>query len=182
MNWSTATDNTNRIYLEKGILTPYLGTNSRAYKCPADVYLSSVQVAAGWNERVRSISMNGYVGPYQYNQGDRNLFASQYRQWLKTSQIAKPAETWVFIDEQPDSINDTLFINNPSPNSWVDLPGSHHNGCANLSFADSHVETHKWLSNTSRYPIRYTYGPTVTFDALGVVDFRWLLQRTAVLY
>jgi type II secretory pathway pseudopilin PulG len=182
LDWTTAADNTNRTLLEKGVVTPYLGTNSNAYKCPADVYLSSVQNTAGWTERVRSISMNAFVGPYQYNQGDRNQFFSQYRQWLKSAQFAKPAEAWVFIDEQPDSINDGLFLNNPSATAWQDLPGSHHNGCANLSFADSHTETHKWLSNTSRYPIGFAYGPTKPFDALGVADFQWLLQLTSVLY
>jgi len=181
LDWAISTDNTNRTLLEKGILTPYLG-DARAYKCPADVYLSSVQEAAGWKERVRSFSMNAFVGPYQYNQSDRNQFFSQYRQWLKTAQIVKPVDTWVLIDEQPDSINDGYFLNNPTATSWQDLPGSHHNGCVNLGFADSHAETHKWSSNTSRYPIRFTYGPTQPFDALGQADFQWLWQRTAMLY
>ena len=131
--------------------------------------------------------MNAFFGRYNTDPNDptasgRNEFFTQYRQWLKTAEVIKPALTWVFIDEQADSINDGLFLNNPTTSSWQDLPGSYHEGAANVSFVDGHGETHKWLSNTSIFPVGFAYPPPPPFDALGLADFQWLLSRSCVLY
>ena len=49
------------------------------------------------------------------------IFEEEYKQYLKQVQVPRPSKTWLMIDEQPDSINDGYFINNPTLNYWQDL-------------------------------------------------------------
>ncbi len=98
------------------------------------------------------------------------------------SQVARPADYFVTIDEHPDSINDGYFLNNPGGASqWGDGPAWYHNGAGGISFADGHSAIHKWSSATTRIPVRFSWNPP-TFDAAGQRDYRWLIERTAVLY
>lgn len=184
LDWTVNSMNTNTTLLAKGILAPYLGGNVALYHCPADTYASAVQRALGWQYRTRSISMNGFFGPYNLsNNSTANTFYPTYRQWLKTGQVPQPANFWVLTDEHPDSINDGLFIDNPNiagASSWGDIPGSYHNGAANLAFADGHVETHKWLSNSTKLPVRFFYFSSA-LDPLGRSDYQWLMTRATVL-
>ncbi len=99
MDW-TASDqwgNFNPNYVRNGILAKYLAGNLGVYKCPADVYLSSQQRAAGFRARARSLSMNAFFGAYNENLRDTrsrgvNNFFTGYIQWLKLSQVPRPAQ------------------------------------------------------------------------------------------
>ena len=106
--------------------------------------------------------------------------AGTYRQFLKTTEVPKPARTWLFIDEHPDSINDGFFDNDPTQTAWADTPGSEHAGGCGFSFADGHSELRMWLSKTSRFPVRYQDGvddgSCPPFDAAGRIDFSWWRQ------
>ena len=56
-----------------------------------------------------------------------------------------PAMAFVFLDENPNSINDGFWASVPNQsNYWVDLPAVYHNNTCDLSFADGHVEIRKW--------------------------------------
>ena len=188
MSWTTDNMNINTLLIKNGILSPYVAGNLGVYKCPADNYTSAAQRALGWSGRTRSMSMNAFFGPFNPNpngawaQG-RNAFATNWRQWLKLAQVPRPAEYFVTIDEQGDSINDGYYLNNPDPSAasfWGDTPGSYHGGACGISFADGHSEIHKWRSDTSKSPVTTTTYNQRTFDALGREDYRWLVERTAV--
>jgi prepilin-type N-terminal cleavage/methylation domain-containing protein/prepilin-type processing-associated H-X9-DG protein len=190
MDWSNNPMNTNLNLIRRSLLSPYLSGSINVYKCPADIYLSAIQRSQGWNGRIRSLAMNAFFGPYSTNPGDawrqgRNAHFNSYRQWLKLSQVPRPANYWVVIDEHPDSINDGYFLNNPTtiPNNWGDAPASYHNGAGGISFADGHSETHKWRSASTRVPVRFSWSPSTPpppLDAAGRNDYRWLMDRTAV--
>jgi prepilin-type N-terminal cleavage/methylation domain-containing protein/prepilin-type processing-associated H-X9-DG protein len=173
---------TNADWIKNGILAPYTAGAIHIYRCPADKYLSNPQKAKGWAGRIRSLSMNSFFGRFDaYNAADptlrgRNALLTNYKQFMKTSEVPRPVETWVTLDEHPDSINDGYFINDPAASGWQDIPASYHNGACGFSFADGHCEIHKWLSATSRVPIRFIWGPP-NFDALGKQDFEWYRQR-----
>ena len=175
--------NTNNAWVANGVLGKYTAAAIGAYKCPADNYLSPAQAAAGYSRRNRSLSMNSIFG--RFSMGDDptarglNWGFSQYIQYLKQSQVRRPAKTWLVIDEHPDSINDGYFINNPDVNHWQDMPASYHNGACGFSFADGHSEIKKWQSNSSKYTaVQFAYPATKPFDAPGYADFRWYLERT----
>ena len=138
--------------MANGVLGRYTAAAVGAYKCPADNYLSPAQTAAGFPRRNRSLSMNSIFG--RFSMGDDptahglNWGFPQFRQYLKQVQVRRPAKTWLFIDEHPDSINDGYFINNPDVTHWQDIPASYHNGACGFSFADGHSEIRKWRSST----------------------------------
>ena len=66
--------------------------------------------------------------------------------------IPGPTETWVYLDEHPDSINDAGCFAPNSANSMPDAPSTTHNGAGGFAFADGHAEIHKWLGNTMKTP------------------------------
>jgi prepilin-type processing-associated H-X9-DG protein len=73
----------------------------------------------------------------------------------KTSEFIYPGatETWVYLDEHPDSINDAGFFN-PHVSSWIDQPATYHNGAGGFAFADGHSEIHKWKASLSSLRLR----------------------------
>jgi len=126
-------------------LAPYLGRSPAVFKCPTDKSLSRGRTGA---PRVRSISMNSYLG-------ERGVpYTTGYKQFKKIFELTdpSPAQAFVFTDEREDSINDgILFINmagydpkTPDLYTIVDYPTDWHNRGANLSFADGHTETWHW--------------------------------------
>ena len=178
---------TNKAWVTDGVLGKYTAGTIGIYKCPGDSYLSPSQRAAGWTQRNRSISMNSGFGVFSDGeagdstaQGVRWGGVSGYVQFLKLTSVPRPAKSWVFLDEQGDSINDGYFISVPGATYWGDVPGSYHAGGCGFSFADGHSEMKKWTSDTSKYPIKYVdEGGSKPFDAAGFNDYAWFLERLA---
>jgi prepilin-type processing-associated H-X9-DG protein len=81
----------------------------------------------------------------------------------------------VFIDENPNSINDGWFACDPNqPNKWVDIPASYHNTAGGLSFADGHAEIKKWRDSKMIH--------AQTTDVLrdpNSDDLSWLIGRSS---
>jgi prepilin-type processing-associated H-X9-DG protein/prepilin-type N-terminal cleavage/methylation domain-containing protein len=140
-------DNTNVTRVMQSQLGKYAQVPT-IYRCPADPSLSRGTTG---QPRVRSVSMNGYIGnPVSpgrpYTPGYRNFMT------LGDFSVLPPAKAFVFTDEREDSINDaTLLLDmggyapqNPAAYTIVDYPADWHDRGANLSFADGHVETWHW--------------------------------------
>jgi prepilin-type N-terminal cleavage/methylation domain-containing protein/prepilin-type processing-associated H-X9-DG protein len=178
MDWTAGTQgeqNTNVALLQKGQLGPYMAGSVHSYKCPADVFLSAAQIQSGYQFRVRSYSMNDFVGQFsdcatcggdgaQSSGADntfnaKNQFNPDWPQYLKTGAIPQPSLIYTFLEEHPDSINDGYFDDGtqdpPGSLSWSgsDLPASFHNGAAGFTFADGHSEIHKWMNKGTVVPV-----------------------------
>jgi prepilin-type N-terminal cleavage/methylation domain-containing protein/prepilin-type processing-associated H-X9-DG protein len=152
--------------------------NPAVYHCPGD--RSIVMVAGKVLPRVRSMSMNSYMGAH--HPGTTGQF---WRFW-KLSQIVAPgpSDAFVFIDEREDSINDGLFaIDAGSRYAIIDYPSSCHNGGACISFVDGHADYHQWVEPTTNPPLvagqRLPGGskPTSPTDR----DVAWLIQHSTSL-
>jgi prepilin-type N-terminal cleavage/methylation domain-containing protein len=184
MDWGVDESNTNVTYVQKGVLANYTANALGIYKCPADNYLSQAQRNRGWTGRLRSNAMNalfGWSGTDGYDdRTGRAWFDQSYRQFLRQTDVPRPAMTWVTLDEHPDSVNDAFFINGVNQTAWADVPGSLHCGGCGFSFADGHAEVHQWKSRTSVYPVRYFVAP-LPFDAAGRQDWEWYKERTGYL-
>jgi prepilin-type N-terminal cleavage/methylation domain-containing protein/prepilin-type processing-associated H-X9-DG protein len=147
LDWTTSSDNTNTLYLvddKNAKLGRYVGGNVRIFKCPADIFVHPSQRALGWKERCRSVSGNVGIGDIFY--ADSAIpWDNIYAHVRKSSDFRypPPVDAWVYLDEHPDSINDAAFFN-PMQHTWVDIPGTYHNGAAGFAFADGHSEIHKW--------------------------------------
>ena len=72
----------------------------------------------------------------------------------KSPSSPAPPGFYVFVEEHPDTINDGYFMNRWDEIKWGNVPASWHNGAANLSWADGHLERHRWMADTVRPPVR----------------------------
>src|SRR6516164_565773 len=180
-DWTTSTDNTNLNFLisdKYSRLAQYIAKQKNIFKCPADTYLATSQRALGWKERCRSLSGNIGIGEGNAEGGP---WDTAYRHIKKYSQFSYPGPdgTWVFVDEHPDSINDSGFFN-PHAWSWADMPSAYHNGACGFSFADGHAEIHKWkqsMGGPRALAVKYTDGsdmPGLLAPKSGDVDIRWM--------
>jgi len=142
----TDTDNTNvaTIMSPEGLLWPY-SKSLAIYVCPADP--NTIDINGINYPLVRSVSMNQRLNGGEYNSAPLSLFNNPN----KYSAIINPgpATTFVFIDERADSINDGFFVvvmEDTGPQAVIgNTPADYHNGCSSVSFADGHVEIHRWL-------------------------------------
>jgi prepilin-type processing-associated H-X9-DG protein len=180
LDWIDSSDNTNIAYIadeEYASLAGYLKRNPKVFKCPSDNYLSPVQRTLGWTQRVRTYSASLGVGEgnAEYGQVDKI-----YKHVRKMSEFIypPPAETWVYTEEHPDSMNDPAFIS-PTISFWCDLPAGYHNGGGSFGFADGHAETHRWTDSV----LRYWYVKVISFGGLGTRiedrDIQWMRYHTS---
>ena len=169
-DWLTSDGNINVNTLTSGLLTPYLGQTIGVFKCPSD------RSVAENGARIRSLALNSMVG----DPGDlTNKFNPLLVQFFHQSDIPNPSQIYTFLDEHPDTINDGFFMNRWEDYVWGNLPGSYHDGAANLAFADGHVELHRWEVGDTRRPSEKG-GAGGTFPANPHTDFDWLKQRSSV--
>jgi len=146
-NVSKATDATNVLNLQRGILYRY-NQNTGIYRCPADVR-PDPRSAPNITFRVRSYSMNCYMSGEDV--GATHYSLTGYHVNKKMADITKPppARAFVFVEEAEFSIDDGHFGFTPDgipgqgpENIWLNMPGQWHRG-ANFSYADGHVEFRK---------------------------------------
>jgi prepilin-type N-terminal cleavage/methylation domain-containing protein len=184
-SWTpNTTDNINTIFIIKALLGPYVAKNYRVVHCPADIYDCSV--SNRMYPRLRSISMNGFVGA---NIGWEN----NWQTYIKLSDLSQPgpANLFLFIDEHPDSINDGWYMyadafgidTLPGNGAWFNLPASYHNHACGMSFTDGHAEIHKWQNANLYKPVQrmdYNYG-SITTPTSGP-DWQYMLAHASYKY
>jgi prepilin-type N-terminal cleavage/methylation domain-containing protein/prepilin-type processing-associated H-X9-DG protein len=182
MTWELDPANTNINWATSGGFSGYLSRSVNIYRCPSDRVLSLIQQKAGWTRRLRSYSMNAMVGNAgKFSKDGSNVNNPHYRQFLKKNEIPNPVDFFVFIEEHPDSINDAYFLNKFYSGEWFDLPASFHNDSAVLTFADGHVESHRWTEPSTKQPNRPdAAGLPLALDENERTDFTWLLERTSL--
>ena len=185
-------DSTDDSYLRHSPLAPY-GAKPGIWRCPAD---QSTRTVNGLRlPRIRSISMNQHLGNYLPD-GDLPT-PSWVTEWMTrlmvktTADIRNPGPggCFVFLDQREDSIRDSRFLvrpdgfreTNPAWYWLVSLPGSYHNRGGNLSFADGHVESHRWFDPRTKPSLVRDHDLTATADGVpcpGNPDVPWLQERT----
>ena len=180
LNWSLNQWNTNVALLlnpKFARLAAYFSGAKNIYKCPADKFLSPQQQGVGWTERVRSVASNVAIGMVDTTSPQPFDFGT-YIPVKKASdlRIPGPAESWVYLDEHPDSINDAAFFP-PGGSDWMDMPASYHGGAGGIAFADGHSEIKKW-SGTTVVPVRISDFDNGLTKPVNMKDLKWLRYRT----
>ena len=197
LDWTTGAYNTNTYPLmnpDQSSMANYIQSPG-VYHCPGDTFAGPIGV------RVRSYSMNGAVGggggptaqgnypyplaPVYYGTGSSGVG----RAVKKSTELLHPgpASTFLFLDEQADSINDGVFMFDPGypigSEKWRDLPASYHNGSGSFSFCDGHSEIHHWLqiNGETDYPVlKKGYGGNSAAAPWGQAtmrnssDYQWM--------
>ncbi len=138
--------------IQQGVLFPY-NQSFGIYRCPAD---KSTVRDLGRQARTRSVAMSMYMNLEP--QPGAEYFD---RCWHKLGQIQQPgpSSALVFIDENEKSIQQSAFGLN-APDSlllfsttlwtWISFPAARHGNGGTVSFADGHVESWRWLEDTTR--------------------------------
>ena len=162
---------TNTILIQMGLLYPYVNSLG-VYKCPADRKSEGGALGGGGAPTVRSMSLNCWMNPISI--WNNNTHVRIYR---KQADITAPVPSmaWIFIDENPWTINDGYFVCDPTQNLWVDMPASYHGGACGLSFADGHGEIKKWRDQNVLNARAGSVAPQA-----GCQDLIWLQQRSTV--
>jgi len=152
---------TNTLYLQIGLIGPYTAKNVKVYKCPEDR-----------TDHSRSYSMNRHMGDFNPN--------ATWQTFKKTSDIRNSAGYWVFLDEQPDSLNDGYFCVDGVPDgnvqTWQDLPASFHGRACGFGFADGHSEIKKWKCDSTYAGIGQ--GGTGKPTGGQTADILWVNERS----
>ena len=151
--WEDATladnpDNTNTDLL----LSPQwasLGEYSKSaaiYHCPASLVM--VREGGGLFPLARTVAMNGWMG-YTNRPLDTTFHFIR-----KTTDLGKlsASDAFVFVDERDDSIDDGFFGVSMVNGTMIELPANYHGGGGPVTFADGHVEFHRWLSPDTQFP------------------------------
>lgn len=182
MRWNTNPDTTNTTFLidrRYAVLADYT-RDARLYRCPSDTRLTPEQKLLGWTARARSYSASMAVGRGNKSSPQSDIGAEKV--FVKFSDIDRPspANLFVFLEENQDSLNDPNFANLQTTRRWIDLPAAFHpaagtNRSANLVFADGHVENHAWEASVLREKPDFSYTPPPI--AAGDPDWGWLMDR-----
>lgn len=201
-------DNTNIMMLISNNtcqLADYIGKNPKLFKCPAD----KSRVAFG--PRVRSFAMSQAVGSYETSGKGTESFATVHSDWLggngnsgnawytygKLGDFMVPGatRTWVLVDEDQYSINDSEFGVETMPSefksgaseatasgTWRDLPSIAHANACGFAFADGHSEIKKWRDSRTIAMVQKGNENGIFQEThSNSPDLRWLFDRTSAL-
>ena len=188
LDFTSSGDNINTDYLvaaEKngnyGLLGPYVQRDTSVFRCPADA--SAVLIAGRWFNRVRSVSMNNWMGGSAYCAGNGGY---QYINYRSVAEISQPARRWVITEELSAAINDSWFalrLGDTVGGRWlVEYPGSFHSGGAWLNFADGHVEFRRWVDPRTMPTVKS--GESIPLQVPmnpPNADMAWLQERASEL-
>jgi prepilin-type N-terminal cleavage/methylation domain-containing protein len=179
-NWDIEYD------MVKRPLWPYTSKNPAIYRCPAD--RSFLTVDGEQKPRVRSMSMNLYVGGFDGTDGGWP-WAHPYRIYTKLPQIDVPTKIFVFLDMREDSVNWGNFMTcmegySPAdPSQYCfdgDYPGMYHHLACGFSFADGHSEIKRWRDTRTMPPLTAGANPlfSVFSQSPDNSDVAWLQDHS----
>jgi prepilin-type N-terminal cleavage/methylation domain-containing protein len=172
--------------ITKSPMWPYCANNLNIWKCPAD---RSYVVVNGVNiPRVRSMSMNVFLGGWAGTDGGWGPIFGAYHIYLRQPDLFDPgpSKVFVFLDMRPDSIDMGNFgtdmagwPDQPGQYGFYDLPGfSHHLACG-FSFADGHSEIHRWHDSRTMPPLVSEGQVNDMFSSPNDSDVAWLQDHAS---
>jgi prepilin-type N-terminal cleavage/methylation domain-containing protein/prepilin-type processing-associated H-X9-DG protein len=129
-------------HLAQGPLWPYC-KNASAYHCPGDLRTKR-PIGSTWayDSYSKADSMHGYEA------GAAMAHAPNSHAIIKLSAVPETPRAVVFVEESdPRDYNRGTWEYTPEDHMapWIDPFAVNHNQSSTLSFADGHVEEHKWL-------------------------------------
>jgi prepilin-type N-terminal cleavage/methylation domain-containing protein len=203
VGWGSSTGNTNYAPLTGNCLAPYVGGNIHVYKCPGD------NIPSDNGDRLRSISMNGFMGCDGY--GVTNAFTAGMQGWKAFYKMGdfttftavdgahqthglSPVNGWIFCDESMYSLDDGWMQMDLNNTDFPNVPANYHGGVNCFTFADGHGEPHKWrgalrsipygknISINNGYPSPWAANGTAASNSdPKTVDWGWYEQHSSYL-
>jgi prepilin-type N-terminal cleavage/methylation domain-containing protein/prepilin-type processing-associated H-X9-DG protein len=181
------------------LFAPYVGKSSGVYQCPRDPRIvpytgSNPQLNGTRIKPVRSVSMQQGVGTKGFGKGgagggdakvdgpwlngqDNHTADNPYVTFGRQSDfnICSASDIWVFLDDDPWTINDAACAVIAASPDTVDYCSPYHDNACGFSFADGHAEIHKWKSSIWIHfnnPARSDFQAKAA-SGLGYNDWYW---------
>lgn len=154
-----------------GLLGRYAQT-PQLFRCPADKFI----YPGAKGPLARSYAMNNWMNGYYRG-------ATTPRLYEREGQMVNPVGLFVFIHEDPNTIDDgtiAIDLGAGTTNSWSNsnTAAALHSGSTSIGFGDGHAELHRWRSvRPSTGPIKGV--PTVNTSVSPNLDANWLKARTS---
>jgi prepilin-type N-terminal cleavage/methylation domain-containing protein/prepilin-type processing-associated H-X9-DG protein len=170
-NWQSANANIDPLYYTTNVLSPYISGQLKVYKCPGD------NIPSDNGDRIRSISMNSaMLGGLQGNLTPLIGYNAGWKVFYKMSDFStlRPVDAWIFCDESMASMNDGYLQMGLNQPIFPDIPANYHGKVNCFSFADGHVETHKWLGALINVPYMKNFTENNLAPPKGAQDPDWL--------
>jgi prepilin-type N-terminal cleavage/methylation domain-containing protein/prepilin-type processing-associated H-X9-DG protein len=189
-------DNTNTVLLTRALTGPYCSYSTKVFKCPDDIWQCQ-QPPLGAMDRIRSYSMNYCMegdsddvlkaaAGIPFNQVYYSSGIPRYG-YRKLTELGRHgpsvSDAWVFCDEAPDTMDDGCLAWG-AQGQWFNTPASYHKYGNVFSFADGHVEYHKWLSGWNGAvnvgicrPTSGVSGGWVSPSTGNPVDYNWVTDH-----
>lgn len=155
-NWDTGG------LLRDSVLARYIGNSLGVFRCPSDPSMG-IDPRGKRVSRVRSMAMSTWVGgPGIALKREGAPVSELWRVYLKTSDLIDPgpAETFAFLDERADSVNDGEFAvsmwgypDKPADLFMINWPSTYHNNAGTFTFADGHSEIKRWKDSQTLIPL-----------------------------
>ncbi|HOX57137.1 MAG TPA: hypothetical protein P5205_08335 [Candidatus Paceibacterota bacterium] len=140
--------------IKAGLLWPYTSKALPVYKCCSDKRVAFTGPHKG-SPVLRTTSMNSCMsGRSSFDPGGTWTFSGypanpppvlKYKIFTKESQILHPSDTFVFLDEDPRSVNDGMFlVDLEMGQGLLDIPSRAHDFGYAVSFADGRSAIRKY--------------------------------------
>jgi prepilin-type N-terminal cleavage/methylation domain-containing protein/prepilin-type processing-associated H-X9-DG protein len=159
------------------LIASYLKTHE-LFKCPSDKSYAIRPIVGGARyARARSYSMSSYVGEAGRRPSQRQKYFYQSSDFSEVS----PSQIFLFMDEHEDSINDGYFSMGDERTTdwgWLDVPASRHTRGAQITFADGHVDRHRWKDK--RTVQRITRSQLFGLNQPNNTDVQWLHDHATI--
>ena len=173
-NMGNPVDAADPTLIQNALLFPY--TKSLGlYKCSGNKK----------KDMLRGVSMNAVMGSCNaYGQYVKPGWSgADWQYYGKITQVRRPTDYFVILDEDDNSINDAFMrvdYSSTVPGFRLnDIPAVYHGGSSGIGFADAHAELHKW--KTLKTPVSGWTDPSGGAPGWGVknpADAQWLLEHT----
>ena len=188
LDWQANAANFNTQILQRediSSLAPYTARSLEVYWCPSDRFVASAQSGMG-EHRIRSVAMDAAVGDGQALANHQKCADFPWMTYwaVKTTDFITPgpSDSWVFIDEHPDAIDDNILYTNPSATSgtgsFTELPSSLHSGSVGISYADGRAEIHKWVDGNTLRGVKYSQSNAQRVNVTNSRDLQFLALKT----
>jgi prepilin-type processing-associated H-X9-DG protein len=148
------------------------------YKCPSDH--SSVLLGDTKFPKVRSYALNSYMN---WELPALNNNNPNYWTFVKQTDIAvsPPSQIFTFLDVAPGFICHAGFVVAIDTILYYHLPSAQHDRAGVVTFADGHVEGHRWVEEKTIQKARNTQWITDHFNfEPGNRDLKWLQEHASV--
>ncbi len=186
LDWTPNTQNTNvHLMLSQSLLAPQVGNAANIFYCPSTTdFVSPIQRQIGFDHRIRSVAMDAAVGDGVGKPAAGIISTPTFFYAKKMGDLNHPgpSDSWVFIDEHPDAIDDNLFYIDPTlvdgSGQFTELPSSLHDGACGMAFADGSAQIHKWRDPNTLRPVKYLQSNGQRVTVVESVDLGYLAQHT----